>query len=651
MFQADLFGSGLPSASPVSFVFKPKELASVPHDIEDMPEATETEKIAKAKAVLAWLMVNYETAFSFSGGKDSSCVLGLAMAAAAEIHSAGGRVKKFVVMTADTLVENPNVHAVTHGELSALRIWIKRHQLPGSVHIARPHLAAQFAVNIIGGRSLPSTAETKRDCTTDWKSQPLSRLRKKLLGANDIAGGRYVVSVTGVRFAESAARASNMTIRGESPVKIVQTNEDGNVAIAPIANWSWDDVFTYLGLANAGEERTYSDFGEVIRVYREAMGECVITGADDDLASSKPCSARTGCWTCLMVKNDRSMDTMLAEPGNDYMRPLARFRTFLSNTFYDLSRRTWVGRTIDADGYIKFAPDGYSPAMLQDLLRYALTIQAEEIEAAQALGIRPRFSIIGVQALLAIDAMWSLQGFAAPFTALNIYRDVLRGARYPIPDVPEYPKTAIPAPRFIKVGADWDQDSGWLYTGLRDPLLEEFGGAGCMGTREITTKGRKQVVMDANTDNMFTVDLEGAELFLEFELDRVVDEWHSPAGRRIVMEGHHVAGAGYRFYIQYGVISVAKTQLARVDEILRRTAYRERLGLAGYQYDHDRALAMSVATKPPRAALESTGPSCSNADRALSLPRRPHGEHVPTWQTDDEPRTPAGRVSGQPVLC
>ena len=90
MFQADLFGSGLPSASPVSFVFKPKELASVPQDIVGMPEATETEKIAKAKAVLAWLMVNYETAFSFSGGKDSSCVLGLAMAAAAEIHSAGG---------------------------------------------------------------------------------------------------------------------------------------------------------------------------------------------------------------------------------------------------------------------------------------------------------------------------------------------------------------------------------------------------------------------------------------------------------------------------------------------------------------------------------------------------------------------------------
>lgn len=39
MFQADLFGSGLPSASPVSFVFKPKGLASVPHDIEDIISA------------------------------------------------------------------------------------------------------------------------------------------------------------------------------------------------------------------------------------------------------------------------------------------------------------------------------------------------------------------------------------------------------------------------------------------------------------------------------------------------------------------------------------------------------------------------------------------------------------------------------------
>ena len=83
-------------------------------------------------------------------------------------------------------------------------------------------------------------------------------------------------------------------------------------------------------------------------------------------------------------------------------------------------------------------------------------------------------------------------------------------------------------------------------------------------------------------------------LFMLFELDRVVDDWHGPAARPLLMEGHHVAGIEYRNFVTYGLLSVAKGQEGRGDEILRRTAWRERLGLAGYQYEHGRALAMSV---------------------------------------------------------
>ena len=281
------------------------------------------------------------------------------------------------------------------------------------------------------------------------------------------------------------------------------------------------------------------------------------------------------------------------------MRPLAAFRRFLANTFHDLSRRTWVGRTIDENGYIRFAVDGYSPAMLQELLRYALTIDIEEREAAACLGIAPRFQIVSLEALLAISAHWSLQGFALPYTALKIYRDIERGARYPVPDVPEAPKVAIPAARYIFCGRGWDEGHAWMYTGLRDVMIDAFGGEGCVGHREIVSKGQRRTIMDVANSEMFSIDAEGAALFMHFELDRVVDEWHGPRARPLLMEGHHVAGVEYRNYVSYGFLSVAKGQEGKIDEILRRTAWRERLGLAGYQYEHERALAMSVEAPVP----------------------------------------------------
>lgn len=584
--------------------FEPVELAEAPDDIRSMPDNEVSDRIAKAKAVLKWIMTTYRTSFSVSYGKDSSTTLGLAMAAAAELVNEQRTIQPFVVLLADTVVENPSIKALAERETAKVNAWITLHKLPGSTHVATPNLASQFAVAVIGGRALPSMFGGKRDCTSDWKSSPLSRLRKRLLGSNNINAGDFVVSVTGVRKSESSVRAGNLALRRESATQVVQTNADGNVALAPIIDWTWDDVFAYLGLCRNGIEKTYSDMADVIETYRDAMGECVLLSSDEANAkASKPCQSRFGCWTCLQVQDDRSMDQMVTESRHAYMRPLARFRSYLKNTYYDLSRRTWVGRTIDENGYIRFAVDGYSPEQLQDLLKYALTIDIEEREAARQLGIAPRFQIINMESLLAISAHWSLQGFALPFTGLKHYRDIERGARYPVPDVAEFPKVPIPAARFIHVGSSWNQSDAWQYTGLRDLMSEAFAGfdgGGCVGNRTIKTRGEHRTVMDVNTADIFSIDPEGAAMFFEFEFDRVVDEWHGPAARNpLLLEGHHLAGVEYRYYLRYGLLSVAKGQLGRIDEILRRTAYRERLGLAGYHYNHERALAMSVEASVP----------------------------------------------------
>lgn len=260
--------------------------------------------------------------------------------------------------------------------------------------------------------------------------------------------------------------------------------------------------------------------------------------------------------------------------------------------------------------------------MLQDILRYALTIDIEEREAADRLGIEPRFQIVSLQALIAIDAVWSLQAFTLPFTALAIYRAIVQGRRYPVPDLPMSPRTPIPPPRFIYVGGQgWNQGDTWQYTGLRDVMLDGFGGAGCIGYREIRVGGNQRTVMDVNTSDMFSVDAESASLLLEFELDRLVDEWHGPNARRLpLQEGHHLAGTGYRFYVTYGTLSIYKSRIAEVDEILRRSAWRERAGLAGYHYNHQQA--QSIAVAEPIPIIPSEEQRMADASNVIAERRR-----------------------------
>lgn len=580
--------------------FEPYTLVELPADTWPAAGHDEFQKIDQVKRAFKWLLRTNPTAWSVSYGKDSSCTLGLGLAAAAELAAEGQAIQPFVVLHSATGVDNPAVEALARSETAKVEAWIAKHQLPGTIHIARPRLGATFPVAVISGRSLPSIRGAKRDCASDLKVQPLTRLRRQVVGSNDVAQGKFVVSVTGVRAGESAARAQNLAIRRESDTALVVTNAEGNVAFAPLFSWSADDVFTYLGLVANGLLTTYSTFEDVIALYRDATGECFVGLGDDAQRGGEHCSPRTGCWCCLQSASDKSMQQMIREPQHAHMAPLARFRDFLDATYYDLERRTWVGRTIDEHGYIRFGPDGYAPSMLLDLLKYALTIDIEEREAAARLGIEPRFQIISLEQLFAICCAWSLHAFAPPFAGLRIYRDILRGARYPVPDVPISPKVPIPPARYIFVG-DWDDGEAGAYTGLRDPLLEAFGGAGCMGTRQVRSLGEMRTVMDIEVADSLQIDPEGAELFIQFEMDRYVDEWHSPSARRpLSIGGQSIAGVEYRTYLAYGFIAVAKGRVGEIDRLMRRSAYRERMGLAGHNYDHVQALAMSVEAPVPR---------------------------------------------------
>ena len=424
--------------------------------------------------LLTGVPVNAATSF----GKDSTAALNLLLQIARELVAEGVTLAPIIVSHGDTGVENPVMAQLARSEMDKVRRFADTHQLPVTVVVARPSLAESWVYRTIGQGKLPALPGDSRDCTVGLKINPQRRLRRKIrqtLRQN----GHYQQDVTliGTRFSESAGRRERMEARGESwdqPWK----GENGDLFMSPIALWSEYDVWTYLGQCRHGDTPSYSNMDELWETYLAASSSTCAVVADMAMGTagkSAPCSSRTGCWTCLAAgASDRSLSTMIENRPDEYgyLAPLNRLRDYLFKTRMNWSKRNWVGRTINAAGYVKIQPDVYSPEFLADLLRLCITIDVEEAEAAEQAGLdTPRFEIITPELLIAVCAEWSRQGFHRPFHALSIYRDiVVYGHRYPVPDSPSVPAIRLPAPRYVYVGRAWDEDAGWAYTGLRNPL-------------------------------------------------------------------------------------------------------------------------------------------------------------------------------------
>lgn len=543
--------------------------------------------IARAEGTLDRLLERgMPVCVSWSAGKDSSTVLNLLLSVAAQRAQRGAVSPPIVITHADTLIESPEMVAYAHGEMAQVRAFAATHRLDVSIEISKPNLADSWAVRCLGGRALPSFPGTNRDCSTSWKVLPMQRLRKKVLRrlrehcAQDAQ--REPVVLLGTRYDESTVRGANMAERGESDIEIrrgVDANgKPSHLFLSPIAHWTSDDVWGYLGLARAKEIHAYSGFEDTFRVYADAMGtSCVIVAEDMAKArkASKACGARHGCSLCTAVGKDQSMENMLSGESAEryaYMRGLNQLRNFLLATRWDMDRRAWLGRTIN-EGYVKIAPDAYSPSMIEELLRYSLSLDVLEQEAAARAGVAPRFQLVDAPALLAIDAMWSLQAFHRPFHALAIYNEIYNeGKRYPVPQVETFARPILQEPRYLWVGPDWDNGRTWDLTGLRSIELEmvRHDGDGCMGTRALPND---KTVLDVNNSEVFAIDAESAYLILELELPELL--------RRHADEKTYPPTHGYLYYAQMGALSVRAGKEGEIDQMLRRSSFKSRHGLAG----------------------------------------------------------------------
>jgi 3'-phosphoadenosine 5'-phosphosulfate sulfotransferase (PAPS reductase)/FAD synthetase len=544
-------------------------------NVFDIPPLVAYEKEALA-AISSILRANRKLIIAYSGGKDSTAVLLMALNAARQLREEGVTFPSILITHGDTGIENPTVVALVRKELKKAIAFGHQHGFGVQAEIARPILNDTWAVSILSGRKLPTFANSStRDCTVMFKISPMERLRNRILKIEKgQSRGGPPVTLIGTRFEESDGRATRMTERGETAY--TPWEKEGAWFMSPIANWTSDDVWEYIGEYKNKKLFGFTDGQAVWDMYADAgaTGTCAVVAdmATESLKKSRACGARFGCALCAAVGRDKSLENMLLQPQFDYLRHLNRIQRFIVDTQWDWSRRNWVGRTV-TNGYIKIEPDAYSPAMLQELLRYCLTADYIEEQAAYRMGIAPRFKLVSQEQLLAIDALWSINGIQEKaFTAVNIWKEVYEDKKkfFP-PKIEPVKRTPMPKARYLKVGPNWDSDNPSIYSGLRDVLQEGFAGPGCVGTRTLED-GR--IIANVAKAPSFSFDPEAVDMFFQFEMEFVLRNFHERA--------YSNCTAGFMHYVRLNMVATSESHIkSHVDRILRRTSWKHRNGLIG----------------------------------------------------------------------
>lgn len=321
-----------------------------------------------------YLADNRPWVVAYSGGKDSTLVLQLVYEL---IYSLEREQRKPVfVVASDTRVEAPNVESYLDQRIKEISLHAQANDLPIHAELAQPTVEQSFWFNLIG-KGYPPPTRWFRWCTSKMKIKPVQTAIE-----NVIAEFGSVILLLGSRSTESSQRSQSMGKRELSSRKLNAHGEIANaLVLSPIADWTSDDVWEYLFTHNPPPWGGSHDF--MLDLYRQANGgECPVVM---DLNTPSCGGSRFGCWTCTVVKTDKSMESFI-ENGEEWMKPLNDYRNWLKNIREDESRRSPVRRN-GTEGQGPFIASTRKE-MLQRLLEterqvQQLLISDEEIVAIQ----------------------------------------------------------------------------------------------------------------------------------------------------------------------------------------------------------------------------------------------------------------------------
>lgn len=261
----------------------------------------------------------------YSGGKDSSAVLQLVWMALEGLPD-DARQKPVYVISTDTLVENPIVAAWVHNSLDKMGDAARAVGIPLTPHRLTPEVQNSFWVNLIG-RGYPAPRPRFRWCTERLKISPSNKFIGDVVRANGEA-----IIVLGTRKAESAARNQVMTRLEGKQVRAKlspNTTLPNAYVYSPVADWSNDDVWTFLMQRRNPWGHNNKD---LLTLYQGASadGECPLV-----IDSTTPScgDSRFGCWVCTLVSEDKSMQAMIQNDSDkEWMQPLLDLRNALDVT-------------------------------------------------------------------------------------------------------------------------------------------------------------------------------------------------------------------------------------------------------------------------------------------------------------------------------
>lgn len=328
----------------------------------------------------------------FSGGKDSTVLLQLVWLAISEIPLKERRREIHVVCN-DTLVENPIIQSYVSEVLNKIKDAAASMSMPIRVETTIPRLEDTFWVNIIG-RGYPVPNNAFRWCTDKMKIKPTSRFLTEKVTEN----GEAIILI-GTRSSESANRAKSIKkheIRGKRLTK--HPHNPNTYVYSPIKDLLLEEVWYII---NTMTSPWGADNSQLFQIYLDASAddyECptVIT----DKSHSSCGQSRFGCWTCTVVKEDKSL-TGLVSKGYAWLDPLLKLRQNMIDVRNDTNNRLPIRRNFqnavnsDGDNLGMYNPK-YRIELLKQVLNAQRTIQKEG----------KNIELITNQELVAIQVIW-----------------------------------------------------------------------------------------------------------------------------------------------------------------------------------------------------------------------------------------------------
>ena len=316
---------------------------------------------------------NHPWILAYSGGKDSTLLLQCVWEVIVDMHPAD-RNRSVLVVGNDTLVESPPVIQHLKKSLKLINDAAVQEQLPISTKITEPCIDHTYWVNVVGRGYIPPTRNF-RWCTDRMKILPTNRLIQQM---TQQANGSILL--IGTRRAESHSRQRAMTKRNVSLYNMnPHSSIKGCSIFAPIGDLTDDDVWLTILQRKppwGGSHRN------LITLYRNAGGgECPLVVTKEQAPSCGTSSPRFGCWTCTVVKKDRSLRGLIdsGTTRDELMEALYNFREWLIELRENTNNRLPVRR----DGNIKQRHDGstiFGPFKIQvrkRILRRLKSLEAE----------------------------------------------------------------------------------------------------------------------------------------------------------------------------------------------------------------------------------------------------------------------------------